>query len=154
MKYFVTISFFILSLFSSICLAELEPGKWNFVLDEDYCYIGSFPTLKDVPEGKTRGDAYIIVYRINKNPDAVIQINAGYPYNEDKAVKVVIDKTTYEFFSQDDSAWTKKDKEIIYAMKRGIILKVIGISSRGTQTEDTYTLKGFTAAYEKLSKGC
>ena len=31
---------------------KLEIGKWNFVKDKDYCYIGSLPIFLDIPEGK------------------------------------------------------------------------------------------------------
>ena len=43
---------------------------------------------------------------------------------------------------------------MIYAMKKGIKLIVTGVSTRGTKTVDTYTLTGFTAAYNKLTKDC
>ena len=39
-------------------------------------------------------------------------------------------------------------------MKKGLELKVTGESSRGTVTNDTYTLNGFTAAYNKLIEEC
>ena len=91
---------------------------------------------------------------MNKSPDAIVQINAGYPYDEKKSVEVKIDSSIYNFFSKEDSAWTNEDKKVIYAMKKGIELIVKGFSSRGTPTTDTYTLKGFTAAYNKLAKGC
>ena len=39
-------------------------------------------------------------------------------------------------------------------MKKGLKLIIIGISSKGTQVIDTYTLKGFTIAYNKLTKDC
>ena len=64
--------FFFFSLFilkSNLSFSELVEGKWAFTKDNDYCYIGSLPTLLDIPEGKQRGDAYILVYRINKNPE-------------------------------------------------------------------------------------
>ena len=61
----------------------------------------------------------------------------------------------FNFFGKEDSAWTSdKDKEVIFAMKKGITLIVEGYSSRGTLTVDTYTLKGFTAGFNKLSKDC
>ena len=135
-------------------LSGLEVGKWSFEKADEYCYIGSLPTLLDVPKGKQRGDAYILVYRINNNPDAIVQINTGYPYKDAEPVLVAIDKMTYEFYSQDDSAWTDSDSKIIYAMKKGIDLKVTGISSRGTKTSDKYTLKGFTDAYNQLTNDC
>ena len=46
------------------------------------------------------------------------------------------------------------DKEIITAMKRGAKAVITGRSSRGTKTEDTFSLKGFTAAVEDASKRC
>ena len=147
--------FFIFSFFlSKIVLANIEKGKWSFIKDENYCYIGSSPNKIEIPEGKNRGDTYIIVYRINKNPEAIIQINAGYLYKEEEPVKVKIDKKDYKFYSQEDSAWTNDDQKVIYAMKKGVVLIVTGISSRGTKTIDTYTLNGFTAAYNKLTKDC
>ena len=63
----------------------------------------------------------------------------------------------YEFFSEEvtpETAWTNKDKEVIFAMKKGIKLIMKGYSSRGTLIIDTYTLNGFTAAYNKLTKDC
>jgi len=39
-------------------------------------------------------------------------------------------------------------------MKKGLELKVTGESSRGTITNDTYTLNGFTAAYNQLINDC
>lgn len=133
---------------------KLEVGKWNFSADKDYCIIGSYPTTKDVPEGKKRGKTFVLVYRLNKDSNAIIEIRAGYPYDEKKSVEVKIDQTFFEFYSQDDSAWTDKDKDVIYAMKKGIEMTIQGYSSRGTLTTDIYTLKGFTAAYNKLFNIC
>ena len=155
MKKFYLLSFLLISLLTtSNILADLVKGRWSFVKDKDYCYIGSLPTFLDIPKGKKRGESYILVYRINKKPDAIVQINSGYPYKEKEPVNVKIDKKVYEFYSENDSAWTNDDQEIIYAMKMGVDLIVTGISNRGTKTTDTYTLNGFTAAYNKLSKDC
>ena len=41
---------------------SIEKGKWSFVQDEDWCYIGSSPIKSDLPETKKRGDNYILVY--------------------------------------------------------------------------------------------
>ena len=155
MKNFIKLFFFIsfLFLFNNL-LADIEKGNWNFVKENDYCYIASLPVNSDIPEGKKRGDVYILVYRINNNPETIIQINSGYPYKNKESVNVEIDKKNYEFFADEDSAWTNNDKEVVYAMKKGVKLTVFGISSRGTKTVDTYTLNGFTVAYNKLTKDC
>ena len=158
MKKLIIVSlFFAIFFVTKIESSELEPGKWNFIVNDDYCYIGSTPTYTKIEEGKKRDLTYILVYRINKNPDAIIQIEAGYPYDQKKTIEVSIDKTLYEFFSEEatpETAWTNQDKEVIYAMKKGIVLTVKGYSSRGTLIIDTYTLNGFTAAYNKLTKDC
>ena len=158
MKIFIQLFFFISFLFTAnILLADIEKGKWNYVKENDYCFIGSLPIKSDIPEGKKRGKTYILVYRINKSPDAIVQIEAGYPYDQNKIVEVKIDKSLYKFSSEEETpetAWTNKDKEVIYAMKKGIELTIFGISSRGTKTVDTYTLNGFTAAYNKLINDC
>ena len=141
-------------LFLSTQLESLEVGKWNFVVDENYCYIGSLPTNE---EGNytQRGSTYVLVYRINRSSEKIVQITAGYNYDASKPVTLKIDQTTFVFFGKDDNAWTKdKDKEVIFAMKKGINLIIQGYSSRGTLTTDVYTLKGFTAAFNQLSKDC
>ena len=155
MKIFIQLFFFISFLFTAnILLADIEKGNWNFVKENNYCYIGSLPVNSDIPEGKKRGDVYILVYRINNNPDTIIQINSGYPYKNEESVNVKIDKKNYEFYADEDSAWTNNDKEVVFAMKKGVKLTVSGISSRGTKTVDTYTLNGFTASCNKLTKDC
>ena len=158
MKIFIQLFFFISLLFTAnILLADIEKGKWNYVKENDYCFIGSLPIKSDIPEGKKRGKTYILVYRINKSPDVIVQIEAGYPYDQNKTVEVKIDKSLYKFSSEEETpetAWTDQDKEVIYAMKKGIELTIVGISSRGTKTIDIYTLNGFTAAYNNLINNC
>ena len=136
------------------CLNFFKNKEHFLDKEENYCYNGSLPIKSDIPEGKKRGDVYILVYRINKNPEAVVQINFGYPYKVEEPVNVKIDEKNYEFYADEDSAWTNNDNEVIYAMKKGIKLTVSGTSSRETKTIDTYTLKGFTMAYNKLTKDC
>lgn len=150
-SFFIILSFFF---FFSTGVTAIDIGKWGFFVDENFCYIGSAP-IKEEGEYTKRGDTYLIVYRINKNPEQIVQITSGYNYDENKPVSVLIDQASFEFFSKEDSAWTKdKDKEVIYAMKKGIKMIIKGYSFKGTLTTDTYTLKGFTTALKKLSKDC
>ncbi len=136
---------------------SLERGKWTFVKDEDWCYVGSLPLETDLPETKKRGENYILVYKIIGSDQNIVQIEAGYNYNLDKDIIVTIDNTLFNFYSTKDSsdtAWTDDDKEVVFAMKKGLKLILNGESSRGTITNDTYTLKGFTKAINQLNKDC
>jgi len=155
MKNYLTFFIFILILtFATSSYANVEMGKWNFIKEVDYCFIGSAPVETDLPESKQRGNTYILVYRINKSKDAIVQIAAGYPYKKDQNVDVTIDNVQFDFYSDDDTAWSNDDNKVIFAMKKGIKLTVNGESSRGTKTTDIYTLKGFTAGYNQLFNDC
>ena len=144
----------IIKLFLSYQLEAVEVGQWTFVVEDDYCYIGSAP-IKEEGDYTNRDATYVLVYRINKSSEKIVQITAGYNYTENKPVIVKIDQSTFEFFGQEDSAWTKnKDKDVIFAMQKGMTMTIQGYSSRGTLTSDTYTLKGFTTAFNRLSKDC
>ena len=79
---------------------------------------------------------------------------AGYPFNNKQEVIAKIDNAQFNFYSEDDTAWTNDDDMVIFAMKKGNKLTVKGVSSRGTKTTDIYTLKGFTAAFNQLQNDC
>ena len=149
--------FFVFLLFFSSQSIALEKGKWSFVKTDEYCYIGSLATGTDLSPEKNRGDFYILVYKNIGNPETIVQIEAGYNYKIGPDIIVTIDKGEYVFYTTQDlpsAAWTNEDKKVIFAMKKGLELNVSGESSRGTITNDTYTLKGFTAAYNKLAEDC
>ena len=46
------------------------------------------------------------------------------------------------------------DIKIIEAMKKGSVLIAEGTSKRGTETKDTYSLVGFTKAFQKVKDVC
>ena len=138
-------------------LFALEIGSWTLSKDDDWCYIGSLPIKSDLPETKKRGENYILIYKIIGSDENIVQVEAGYQYNLDKDIVVKIDNTSFKFYSTEDStetAWTDNDQKVIYAMKKGLELELSGQSSRGTTTNDTYTLKGFTTAVKKLNSDC
>ena len=149
--------FFSLCILFSFQGLTLEKGKWNFTKTDEYCYIGSLATETDLSPEKTRGEYYILVYKNIGNPETVVQIEAGYNYKVESNIVVSIDKGSYDFYTTEDlptAAWTENDNKVIFAMKKGLVLTVTGESSRGTITNDIYTLKGFTASYSKLIEDC
>ena len=152
-----------LGLFFSLCIIfsqsviSLEKGKWSFVKTDEYCYIGSLAIETDLSPEKNRGEFYILVYKNIGDTNTVVQIEAGYDYKIGPDVVVNIDKGNYVFYTTKDLpsvAWTNEDSKVIFAMKKGLELLVTGESSRGTITKDKYTLKGFTASYNKLTEDC
>jgi len=124
---------------------------------ERSCFMANWPTKE---EGKyaRRGETYALVtHRPSKGSAAVFSITAGYQYKKGSEVEVVVGKDRFRMFTDGDTAWAPDeaaDAALIQAMKRGNAMIVRGTSIRGTETTDTYSLMGFTAAYTAISKTC
>ena len=87
----------------------------------------------------------------------VVQVIAGYRYKPQSDVTVKIDKKTFTLFTIEDRAYAESEEDdirIIAAMKRGSTMTVVGTSSRGTKTTDTYSLLGFTKVKSIVDKTC
>ena len=156
MKIFLGL-FFSLCTFISFQAITLEKGKWSFVKTDQYCYVGSLAIQSDLSPEKKRGENYILVYKSIGSPETYVQVEAGYDYKFGPDIIVNIDKGEYIFWTNEEdpgAAWTDEDNKVIFAMKKGLELVVTGESSRGTVTNDTYTLNGFTSAYNKLIDDC
>lgn len=138
-------------------------GDWLAYIDKSdgksTCYMASTPK-KDEGNYKRRGDIYAVVaHRPAEKSFDVFNLVAGYTFAKAAKVSVIIDKQKpfTNFYTHNDAAWTltdKDDKALIAAMKKGEQMIVHGVSSRGTRTKDTYSLKGFTKAYNAISQKC
>ena len=64
------------------------------------------------------------------------------------AIKELL-KKLHLFFS----AEYEKKSEINF-LKKSMKMKVVGTSSRGTMTTDTFSLMGFSKAYKKINEAC
>lgn len=122
------------------------------------CYMASSPQKS---EGKytQRGNVYMVItHRPADKSYDVVNFVAGYTYKNSVPVVVKIGKDTIkDFFVDGDKAWTLNaatDKKLVDAMKKGERLIIEGTSSKGTLTKDSYSLKGFTAAYRAISSKC
>jgi len=122
------------------------------------CYMASTPK-KDEGNYKVRGDIYAIVtHRPADKSYNVVSFIAGYPYKKGASVVVKIGTTAFNnLFPNGETAWAPDsvtDKKLVEEMKRGEKMIVEGISARGTKTKDTYSLAGFTGAYNAISSKC
>lgn len=105
-----------------------------------------------------RGQTLLMVfYRPSANAKGQVAFTGGYPFASGSTVNLNISGTQFELFTEGEWAWpatTDDDNRIITAMKRGASAVVSGVSGRGTKTEDTFSLLGFTAAVEDAAKRC
>ena len=150
---FAAVFLFASNIFAHDLSFKHEHGKWSFKkVNGIACSIFQIPVSEKGDYSK-RGT--VLFYVFKEGNAEYLRIDAGYPYDPNKYVKVSIDGNNYQFFGENDSAWSMKDDRIIIdAMKAGKGMTVVGYSQRGTETTDKYTLIGFTKAYEALQNDC
>jgi hypothetical protein len=121
------------------------------------CYMLSRP-LKSTPQNVRRGDIYVMVtYRPKSVSKEEVSHVAGYPFKDRSTVEASIGSNKFLLATNGEVAWVpegESDAKLIAAMRGGATMVVRGTSSRDTLTVDTYSLKGFTAAYQQIRKSC
>lgn len=105
-----------------------------------------------------RGDILLFVsYRPGAGVSGEVSFTGGYPFKPGSTVSLAIGNDTFQLFTDGEWAWSKDkdaDANIIASLKKGASAVAVGESSRGTRTEDTFSLLGFTAAVDDASARC
>ncbi len=125
------------------------------------CYALSQPQDTE-PKNVRRGQIYAMVANWpGRNVTGEVSIEAGYPYKEGSEVTANVDGNRFQLFTRNEGdnggAWVatrEAESRLVAAMKRGNTLTVTGTSTRGTLTNDRYSLAGVTAAIEAIDKAC
>ena len=142
-----------------------EEQEWSVFVesDPDACWGVSAPTATvNTRDGREvavrRGDIRLFVsIRPEDEVQGEVSFTGGYPFAEESQVELEIGDDAYQLFTEGEWAWPvspEQDTEIIASMKRGAEAVLTGRSSRGTQTRDTFSLMGFTAALEAAQARC
>jgi hypothetical protein len=134
-----------------------ESGSWQAYKPTSggsgSCYVLSSPTER-LPAGLKRGPAYLFVSR---SPRDEIALELGFPLDTDARSTLTIGSQEFELGEQKEQAWllnAEEQRRAVAAMKRGATAKVQTTSARSNVTEDTYSLEGFTTAYDTMVSGC
>ena len=98
-----------------------------------------------------------VFFRPDGGANGQLTFTGGYPFAPGSTVNMKVGESEFELFTEGEWAWPTTptdDAKIITAMKRGTDAVLTARSSRGTQTKDTFSLLGFTAAIEDAEKRC
>ena len=136
---------------------------WNVFTEESpkECWGVSKPkesvnTRDGKPAAVTRSDILLFVtFRPGKPGE--ISFTGGYPFAGGSTVEVSVDGNAFQLFTDGEWAWpgsTEDDAKLLAALKAGTNATLTARSGRGTQTVDTFSLRGFTAAMEDAGKRC
>lgn len=108
------------------------------------------------PKEVTRSDIRLyIAYRPGQNGEVSFQ--GGYPFAPDSTVEVDVGGTKFRLFTEGENAWAgspEEDSRLVAALRGGSSAVVTGRSARGTNTSDTFSLSGVTAATNKARDTC
>lgn len=130
------------------------------------CWVMSKPeNSKNTRDGRIvkvkRGAIFLFVnFRPEDKINGQVSFTGGYPFAEGSNVSLSINNTDgiqFDLFTEGEWAWARSNEEdtrLIGAMKKGARAILIARSSRGTKTQDTFSLMGFTAATEDAEKRC
>jgi Invasion associated locus B (IalB) protein len=136
---------------------------WNVFTEDDpkECWGVSKPketvnSRDGQPVSVRRGDILLFVtFRPGKPGE--ISFTGGYPFAGGSTVEVAIDGQPYQLFTDGEWAWpgsAEDDAALLAALKGGTTAVMTARSGKGTQTVDTFSLRGFTAAMEDAGKRC
>ncbi len=107
---------------------------------------------------KKRGTVRFFVTRwtTDKDKDAV-SVAMGYPLKDKENPTLKANGQTFKLYAEGEMAWALEDKDdaaIVKSIRGGKDLVIKGVSSRGTETEDVYSLKSSSAAYKAMTDAC
>ncbi|MBI3441848.1 MAG: hypothetical protein HY052_08650 [Proteobacteria bacterium] len=121
------------------------------------CFMSGQPK-KQAGKFKKRGEVFFFVTRWMGDKDKnVVSVSNGYRFKPGSSVTVKVGGRSFKLFTQGEMAWTKDqsmDDAITAALQTGSTLVVKGTSQHGTETTDTYSLKGSGAIYRTLATAC
>lgn len=138
---------------------------WSVFVEDDptQCWVVSTPReTVNTRDGRVvsvnRGEILMFVsFWPGQDRLGEVSFTGGYPFADGSTVSMEVGGTTFELFTDGEMAWAaspQDDQRIITAMKRGADAVLTARSSRGTQTQDTFSLIGFTAAVEDAEARC
>lgn len=106
----------------------------------------------------SRGDILLFAtYRPGSGAVGEISFTGGYPFAVGSTADLAIGSDTFSLFTDGEWAWPaspEEDARILDAMKRGTDAVITARSTRGTTTQDTFSLLGFTAAVTEAERRC
>jgi hypothetical protein len=123
------------------------------------CFAIAKPTAAETkPPDRPRNQPYMFIS--TRPADKVtneVSITVGYPFKTSSEATAEVGATTFQLYTQGDGAWIKNAAEeahMVDTMRAGDSAVVKGMSSRGTESTDTYSLKGLTEALDRVAQEC
>ena len=100
-----------------------------------------------------RGDVVLTVTQRPTGRDSVA-ISAGFAYPQNAEVTVQVDQAALNFYTSQRSAFARDGGQAVAAFMRGRQAVARSPGPRNVPVADTFSLRGFAAAYAAIVKAC
>ena len=113
---------------------------------------------KTNPPNRPRDPSYAFIStRPAEKVSNEVSIMIGYSLKPGSEGSVEVGGSRFAMYSQGDGLWIKNAAEedrLVDALRKGADATVKGVSAKGTETTDTFPLKGLAQALDKLAQEC
>lgn len=123
------------------------------------CFALAKPTSsKTNPPNRPRDPAYAFIStRPGEKVRNEVSLMMGYGLKPGSEASLEIGNARYALYTQGDGAWIKNAAEepaMVDALRKGADATVKGMSARGTETTDVFSLKGIAQALDRVAQDC
>ena len=123
------------------------------------CFALAKPTSsKTNPPNRPRDPAYAFVStRPAEKVNNEVSVMIGYALKPGSESTAEVGGAAYAMYTQGDGLWIKnaaEEERMVEAMRKSADLVVKGVSAKGTETTDTFSLKGLAQALDRISQDC
>jgi invasion protein IalB len=123
------------------------------------CFALAKPTTsKTNPPNRPRDPAYAFVStRPAEKVVNEVSVMIGYALKPGSESTVDVGGASYAMYTQGDGLWIKnaaEEERLVDAMRKSADAVVKGVSAKGTETTDTFSLKGLAQALDKIAQDC
>jgi hypothetical protein len=124
-----------------VCFALAKPSSSktnppNRPRDPAYAFVSTRPAEKVVNEVSV-----MIGYTLKPGSESTLEVGGG----------------SYAMYTQGDGLWIKnaaEEERMVDAMRKASDVVIKGVSAKGTETIDTFSLKGLSQALDRLAQDC
>jgi Invasion associated locus B (IalB) protein len=113
---------------------------------------------KTNPPNRPRDPAYVFVStRPAEKVSNEVSVSIGYQLKPGSEGSFEVGSAKYAMYTQGDGLWIKnaaEEAQMVEALKRGADVTVKGVSAKGTETTDVFSLKGLAQALDRVSQDC
>ena len=113
---------------------------------------------KTNPPNRPRDPAYAFVStRPAEKVINEVSIMIGYALKPGSESSLEVGGSAYAMYTQGDGLWIKnaaEEEQMVSAMRKSAEVTVKGVSAKGTETTDVFSLKGLAQALDRLAQDC